>query len=46
MMDSRSYIQGPYRVGIHRPLRTFTGEALYAFGGLGLVAYVIYALMV
>ncbi len=46
LMDSRSYIQGPYRVGIRRGIRSFTQEAFYAFGGLALVAYVVYALVV
>ncbi len=46
LMNSRSYIQGPYRVGVRRGLRSFTQEALYAFGGLAAVAYVIYALVV
>ncbi len=45
-MNSRSYIQGPYRVGVRRGLRSFTQEALYAFGGLAVVAYVVYALVV
>jgi len=45
-MNSRSYIQGPYRVGVRRGLRSFTQEAAYAFGGLAVVAYVVYALVV
>jgi hypothetical protein len=45
-MNSPSYIQGPYRVGVRRGLRSFTQEALYAFGGLALAAYVIYTLVV
>jgi hypothetical protein len=45
-MHSRSYIQGPYRVGVRRGLRAFTQEAFYACGGLAVVAYVIYALVV
>ena len=45
-MNSHSYIQGPYRVGVRRGLRAFTQEALCAFGGLAVVAYVVYALVV
>lgn len=45
-MNPRSYIQGPYKVGVRRGLRSFTQEALYACGGLAVVAYVVYALVV
>lgn len=31
---------------MRRGLRAFTQEAFFAFGGLGLVAYIIYALAV
>ena len=45
-MSTLSYIDGPYRDGFRGGYRTFTQEALYALGGLAVVVYVAYALIV
>ena len=45
-MNSPSYISGPYRGRVRRGLGSFTQEAVYALGGLAIVVYVLYALMV
>ena len=45
-MNSRSYIQGPYRTGERLGLRSVAQETFYAFGGLAVVAYIVYALVV
>ena len=45
-MNPRSYIQGPFRPRYRRGLGSFTQEALYAFGGLAVAVYLVYALVV
>lgn len=45
-MNSRSYIYGPYKARYRRGFSALTQEALYAFGGLAVAIYLVYALMV
>ena len=45
-MNSANYIQGPYRGNRSSSWRRFTQEALFAFGGLGAVVYLVYTRLV
>ncbi|MDY0003046.1 MAG: hypothetical protein RBU30_17230 [Polyangia bacterium] len=45
-MRQRSYIEGPFRGSVRSNLGPLAQEALYACGGLALVAYLCYAFIV
>ena len=45
-MRQRSYIEGPFRGSVRSSLGPLAQEALYACGGLALVAYLCYAFIV
>ena len=45
-MSGSRYLQGPYRNRHSSGLRALTQEAAWAFGGLAVAAYFVYALLV